>query len=111
MGLIEFFLESWTRFAVGAAGVILLILFVIVFLIICAGSDKISITVAILKASSSYIEGNIRTILVPIFTFLICVLYVAYWVVVMAYLYTIGELREENEKVKFVLVAPIKHDK
>lgn len=72
----------------------------------CCCWSNISLGASIMEAASDFVSQNLRIILLPIFSYLICLPFIVYWVYTAVYIYSIGE--PEFEKNSFI--ANIKWD-
>lgn len=50
-----------------------------------------------METASDFVTGNIRVLLLPITSYLVCVPFILYWVVTAVYLYSMGIPEFKNE--------------
>lgn len=55
--------------------------------------DNISLGASIMEAASEFVTSNIRIIFLPVFAYIISLLFFAYWAVTAVYLYGVGEVK------------------
>mmetsp|Transcript_14788 Transcript_14788/g.25160 ORF Transcript_14788/g.25160 Transcript_14788/m.25160 type:complete len:151 (+) Transcript_14788:590-1042(+) len=67
---------------------------------ICCCWKNISLGASIMEAASDFVSQNLRIVLLPIFSYLVCLPFIAYWVVTAVYLYSIGE--PEYQELSFI---------
>lgn len=61
------------------------------FILIACCWNNIKLGAAILEAASHFVTQNLRILLVPLTSFFLFVLYMAYWITTAVFLYSIGE--------------------
>ena len=72
---------------------------VIWFIFIMVMCNRIRLAVALVKVTSKYIHKNCCIVLAPFFFFLLIVVWIAYWLVMLVFLYSSGEFDKEKSKV------------
>ena len=69
------------------------------FIFIMVMCNRIRLAVALVQVTSKYIHKNCCIVLAPFFFFLLIVIWIAYWLVMLVYLYSSGEFDKEGSKV------------
>ena len=69
------------------------------FIFIMVMCNRIRLAVALVKVTSKYIHKNCCIVLVPFFFFLLIVVWIAYWLVMLVFLYSSGEFDKEKSKI------------
>ncbi len=72
---------------------------VIWFIFIIVMCNRIRLAVALVQVTSKYIHKNCCIVLAPFFFFLLIVVWIAYWLVMLVFLYTSGDFDKEKSKV------------
>lgn len=62
----------------------------IYMIFICCCWKNISLGASIMEAASAFVTGNVRVIFLPITAYLVCIPFLAYWIVTASFLYTCG---------------------
>lgn len=78
---------------------IFVVLSVVWFLFIMIMCNRIRLAVSMVKVTSKYIHKNCCIIFVPFFFFLLIVVWLAYWIIMLVFLYTSGEFDQEGSKI------------
>lgn len=68
----------------------------IYLLFICCCWKNISLGASIMEAASAFVTSNVRVIFLPITAYIVCIPYMAYWMVTACYLYTCGTPEYKN---------------
>ena len=58
--------------------------------IICCWKN-ISLGASIMECASEFVAGNLRVLWLPVTSYLVCVPFIAYWIVTAVFLYSMGE--------------------
>jgi hypothetical protein len=66
-----------------------------VFIILCMYTN-IRMSIAILRASASFVSGNLSTIFIPLFSLLFALVFICAWMVAAIYLFSVGEIVGET---------------
>ena len=69
------------------------------FIFILVMCNRIRLAVGLIEATGKYINNNCCIVLVPFLFFIFNVAFIAYWVLLSAYLYSSGEFDEKNSAV------------
>jgi hypothetical protein len=72
---------------------------IIWFIFIMVMCNRIRLAVALVKITSKYIHKNCCIILAPFFFFILIVVWIAYWLVMLVFLYSSGEFDKEKSKI------------
>ena len=72
---------------------------VIWFIFIIVMCNRIRLAVALVQVTSKYIHKNCCIVLAPFFFFLLIVIWIAYWLVMLVFLYSSGEFDKGKSKV------------
>ena len=72
---------------------------VIWFVFIIVMCNRIRLAVALVQVTSKYIHKNCCIVLAPFFFFLLIVIWIAYWLVMLVFLYSSGEFDKDKSKV------------
>ena len=78
---------------------VFVVLAVVWFLFIIIMCNRIRLAVSMIKVTSKYIHKNCCIIIVPLFFFLLIVVWLAYWIIMLVFLYTSGEFDKEGSKI------------
>lgn len=70
--------------------------FIYLCFIVCCWKN-IVLGASIMECASEFVAGNIRVLLLPVISYLVCVPFIAYWVVTAVFLYSIGEPEFKND--------------
>ena len=73
-------------------GIGLWILAGIYFLILMCCCSRIRLGIAIIEATSQFVASKFSIFFVPVFFFLIIMVWVAYWIISAVYVYSVGEV-------------------
>ena len=66
----------------------------IALIILLCSLPSIAIAVAVLKSACLYVASNFHMILVPVVMAVFCLIWVLFWATVLAYLWTIGDMKK-----------------
>jgi hypothetical protein len=78
---------------------VFIILAVIWFLFIIVMCNKIRLAITMARITSKYIKGTFCLIFVPLFFFIIYIIWIAYWIVLLIFLYSSGDFDQERSRV------------
>jgi hypothetical protein len=76
------------------------------FCFVCCCWSNIALGASIMEAAADFVTSNLRIVLLPIMSYLVCIPVIVYWVFASVYVFSIGEV--EFEKNSFI--ANIKWD-
>ena len=80
-----------TRKAMQGMGILLWILSGIYLLILCCCWSRIKLGTAIMEASSDYVANTPSVLFVPLIFFVICGVWVVWWVISAVFVYSVGD--------------------
>lgn len=83
------------------AGIVLLSLAFIFILCICCILNKIRLAVSVIQASARFMTDNPRVVLVPVASFVVSIVFFAYWLVVALYVYSSGGVSSKDGTLPF----------
>lgn len=84
-----------------AIGCTALIFGLLSLILLCCLGRRLSIAIAVLKCSASFVMENGSIICVPVFFFIFVVIFLAMWCFTAIYLYSVGTLSEEEFQLPF----------
>ena len=78
------------------------------FISVCCCWKAIRIAIAVYKTTAQYVSSNLRIQLLPLFSWVILVVWGGVWTYSTAYVYTVGEVEQRAKPLEFL--SDIKHD-
>ena len=72
---------------------------VIWFIFVMVMCNRIRLAVALIQVTSKYIMKNCCIIFVPLFFFILLIIWIIYWIIMLVFLYASGEFDEEGSKI------------